>query len=578
MASSDRYDRQIRLWGEGGQASLSRASVLVLGSGATATETLKNLVLPGIASFTIVDASPCASTHAGNFFVPTPDASPSACAAATHLAELNPRVAGSYIAADASDFLDDEAAASLFVARYTLVVAAQLGLGHATLRLVARACAAAGVPLVLARSYGGVGLVRLQHPAGEAAVLSSREEAPADLRIRKPFKELRDLCESARGKLKDAHTASAVPFVLILCLALEAFRAAHAGALPASRAEQEEFKGIVAAMRPAGCPSDAANFAEALKRKHLRLCHAPARGLPDSVRALFRHARADPAAPRIVRDESPVSPAPLPASLPTPIAVNGACAAGARAGARALRTERDSFWLHVAAVRAFFEETGALPLAGALPDMAAGTAEYVALQRAYAARAGADAAEVLRHAQCVAEHRGAPDAAPTLAGVAAFCKDVALARVVAGRGLLEEAEAAAKSGFMETAHDAGALDPSMGNSAVAYYPLFRAVDMFYKENGRHAGGNPACVESDIAMVREFLARVKEEIGGVPKALWGDEVEEMVRFANAELHNVAALVGGVAAQEAVKVITRQFVPLNNTLVFNFSNMTSSSFSA
>lgn len=578
MASSERYDRQIRLWGEAGQASLSRASVLVLGSGATATETLKNLVLPGIASFTIVGGAQCSETHAGNFFVPASDSSPSAASATRHLSELNPAVAGSYIASDAAEFLDDEATAAAFVGRYSIVVVAQMGMGHATLRLIAAACASAGVPLVVARSYGGLGLVRLQHPGGEACVLSSREDPAPDLRIRRPFYELKKLTEDAKVALTDPDRAPHVPFVLILSVALDAFRIQHADALPSSRSEQDELKNLVESLRPAGCPSEAANFEEALQRKHLRLCFGPVPSIPDSVATLFRHERADPAAPRIVRDESPVSPAPLPVPLPTPVSVNGSSASNGRTCARQLRVERDAFWLHVAAVRAFFEETGTLPLPGGLPDMAAGTSEYVALQRAYASKAAADASEVLRHALEIAEHRGAPAEPPTIASVASFCKNVCLAAVLPSRSLLDETDSPSKSGFMSLARETGALDPSIGNSTVAYYPLFRAVDMFYKENGRHAGGNPACLEADLSMVREFLARVKEELGGVPKAIWGDEAEEMVRFASKEVHNVAALVGGVAAQEAVKLITRQFVPLNNTLVFNFSSMTSVSFSA
>jgi len=44
-------------------------------------------------------------------------------------------------------------------------------------------------------------------------------------------------------------------------------------------------------------------------------------------------------------------------------------------------------------------------------------------------------------------------------------------------------------------------------------------------------------------------------------------QEIVRYGGIELHNISALIGGIAAQEAVKVITHQFVPLNNTYVYN-----------
>lgn len=40
-----------------------------------------------------------------------------------------------------------------------------------------------------------------------------------------------------------------------------------------------------------------------------------------------------------------------------------------------------------------------------------------------------------------------------------------------------------------------------------------------------------------------------------------------RYAGCEPHNVAAFMGGVASQEVVKLITRQYVPLNNTYVYN-----------
>ncbi len=55
QATDNKYDRQLRLWGKEGQQRLAEANVLVLGAGPTATETLKNLVLPGLGRFTVVD-------------------------------------------------------------------------------------------------------------------------------------------------------------------------------------------------------------------------------------------------------------------------------------------------------------------------------------------------------------------------------------------------------------------------------------------------------------------------------------------------------------------------------------------
>ena len=40
-----------------------------------------------------------------------------------------------------------------------------------------------------------------------------------------------------------------------------------------------------------------------------------------------------------------------------------------------------------------------------------------------------------------------------------------------------------------------------------------------------------------------------------------------RYGASELHSIASYMGGVAAQEVIKVLTGQFVPINNTLIYN-----------
>ena len=55
MATNDKYDRQLRLWGPAGQKSLSSTLVVLIGSSACGTESLKNLVLPGVGAFLILD-------------------------------------------------------------------------------------------------------------------------------------------------------------------------------------------------------------------------------------------------------------------------------------------------------------------------------------------------------------------------------------------------------------------------------------------------------------------------------------------------------------------------------------------
>lgn len=50
--------------------------------------------------------------------------------------------------------------------------------------------------------------------------------------------------------------------------------------------------------------------------------------------------------------------------------------------------------------------------------------------------------------------------------------------------------------------------------------------------------------------------------------------EMCRFGASQLHCLGAIMGGIAAQEAIKLVTHQFVPLSGTLIYNAMSSTSS----
>ncbi|CAH8334378.1 unnamed protein product [Eruca vesicaria subsp. sativa] len=75
------------------------------------------------------------------------------------------------------------------------------------------------------------------------------------------------------------------------------------------------------------------------------------------------------------------------------------------------------------------------------------------------------------------------------------------------------------------------------------------------------------LEEDASLLRTTALSLISEMGcdgyELPEAL----CSEMCRFGAAELHVVAAFVGGIASQEVIKLITKQFVPMLGTYVFN-----------
>ena len=100
-AKEKKYDRQLRLWAASGQQALEDANILLLNSGAgvVGIETLKNLILPGVGQFTIVDEAKVQESDLGaNFFLAEDSLGKSrAQEACNFLRELNPEVRGSGI-------------------------------------------------------------------------------------------------------------------------------------------------------------------------------------------------------------------------------------------------------------------------------------------------------------------------------------------------------------------------------------------------------------------------------------------------------------------------------------------------
>lgn len=68
-------------------------------------------------------------------------------------------------------------------------------------------------------------------------------------------------------------------------------------------------------------------------------------------------------------------------------------------------------------------------------------------------------------------------------------------------------------------------------------------------------------------LKSSLLSIAAEYAIGPNSIQDDYAGEMVRYGASEMHLVAAIMGGMAAQEAIKLITKQFVPLKGSLIYN-----------
>lgn len=98
-AKEKKYDRQLRLWGANGQNRLEAAHLALFGATATGCEVLKNLILPSVGEFTVIDDKVVEEADLGtNFFLDEESIGESrAERTAAILGELNPDAKGSFI-------------------------------------------------------------------------------------------------------------------------------------------------------------------------------------------------------------------------------------------------------------------------------------------------------------------------------------------------------------------------------------------------------------------------------------------------------------------------------------------------
>jgi len=536
-----RYDRQLRMWGEHGQMALEKCKLCLLNGSATGTEALKNLVLPGIGAFTVVDGSVVTERDLGNnfFLEPSHLGQPRAQCVTELLQELNEHSRGSFINEEPAALIASRPA---FLDGFTHVIATQMPEGPA--RALARACAERRLPVIFLRSYGLCGVVRVC--AAEATVVEAHgDNAPSDLRVCAPFPELVAYVEERFKSLEALSPVERkhVPYVVLLLRALARYRQAHSGALPASYKDKQEVKGILAGMAEewfgtAGA-LDAINFDEARAAINTSLA-VPS--VPAATRGVLEEAKA-----RVAR-------------------------AGTKAPGNGDPPITD-FWVLAAAVERFVanEGGGALPLLGALPDMTSDTESYVKLAAAYQLRAALDTAAVHAHAAAIAASLGLPEGAVSADQARLFCKNAHALRWMRFRSLEEELTPATA----KVSQIASLLEDGSEAPAAALYLLLRAADAFHAQFNRWPGTMDDDVEADVPLLKQCLGNVLGELRAhttAPLAVKDDVVFEVCRYGGGEIHTVASVVGGVGAQEAIKVITGQFVPLNNTFVYKGLNGT------
>ncbi|XP_040926017.1 NEDD8-activating enzyme E1 regulatory subunit isoform X2 [Betta splendens] len=505
-SKEQKYDRQLRLWGDHGQETLENAHVCLINANATGTELLKNLVLPGIGAFTIVDGHTVTGEDVGNnFFLTHNSIGKNRAQAATELLqELNSDVSGNFVEESPDKLLDNDPE---FFQRFTIVIGVQLP--ESTCLRLSSVLWAVSVPFLICKTYGLIGYMRLA--VQEHTVIESHpDNALEDLRLDLPFDELNNHVQTYDLDSMEKKDHSHTPWIIIVAKHLEKWLIEHNGQSPKNYKEKEAFRQFIREgilKNDNGVPEDEENFEEAVKNVNTAL-----------------------------------NP-----------------------------TKTPSFWVMLRAVKEFVhnEGNGNLPVRGTIPDMIADSQKYINLQNVYREKALQDAAAVSKHVENLLKSVGKPPESISEKDIKLFCKNASFLRVVRCRSLAEE--------YSVDSVNRDEIASCMDNpdSEMVFYLMLRAVDCFYQQHSRYPGVYNYQVEEDISKLKFCVNSLLQEYS-LNVNIKDDYIHEFCRYGAAEPHTVAAFLGGSAAQEAIKIISRQFVPFNNTFIYNAMSQTSATF--
>ncbi|CCD65733.1 NEDD8-activating enzyme E1 regulatory subunit [Caenorhabditis elegans] len=533
---STRYDRQVRLWGEEGQASIGSTSACVLGSDSLATEILKSLVLAGVQSFYVVDDAKVEQADIGqNFFLHADDIGRSRAEATLEkLTELNPSVSGSASSQPPTALAMEDVEK---LTTFSVVVAANQNEEIDT--TFAKVLYNIRVPFICIKTFGLIGTIRIC--IKEHTIANSHEENPRpDLRLDAPFSKLIEMINETNLDEMTLEQLRHTPYILLHFKALEVFRKQRNDpeAFPSTTAERKELQAILMSFRRSSEESgtkDSENFDEA-KAAVIRAFQRTTIG--SSVKSIL--------------------------SSPQ-------CSTSTR-----------PFWLICEALRRFVtENNNLLPLRGTLPDMTSDSSRYTRLATLFHEKALSDAQEVLRLTREVEKERGVGDVISDDVCYR-FCKNADRIRVQYGDVLDYNEETKA---IVEKIRESN-IDEETRNQKVdeaTWMLLMRAVGRFQKEKGRYPGTNGVPVSIDAqdlkkrveVLIREAL-KDEQDFTSISNKVTDTAIAEICRFGAAELHVISSYVGGIAAQEIIKLATNQYVPIDNTFIFDGHTQESATF--
>ena len=543
--SKDKYDRQTRLWGEG-QILICAARLLCLNSDSCTSEILKNLILSGVGQVTIVDdAKISAEDLKNNFFVDACDINKDRGEITLkNLLELNPDVKGNYIKRNSKEYINDE---KIDFKSFDILIATNLNSEENNkLYSIAKKN---NLRLVIVKNNGLMNYIRLYENYHGNMNLRLLETPVEDFRLSSPWKELVDFANSFNFEKMDLIDHKNVPYFIIIVQALEKFRKNknNPNANPKNKQEEEEYKNIIKSyMLSTGAEGENENIEEALS--HHYYAKEYTKNLTNyKMEEIFNVIQNTPQKEIFNKSNKYMK----------------------------------LFFIYFITLKKYFEKYKTYPICGNIPDMISNTSNFIALKQIYNTKAKNEHDEMrkmindeIKENKDLSEEdkKELDKLTNNLTN-----DDIDIIDILNKNWPQVSLFVYPDNDFEEEGKnlDPDELEDKNHKLNFVWYLLFRASDKFMEKNKRYPGQNIDDFKKDVPELFGLLKEEYNKLSNKPdleNLLNEDNTFEFCRMGKGFVPPVVSMVGSIASQEIIKLITYQFETVNNTIIYDGINVT------
>lgn len=502
-----KYDRQLRLWDSSGQSSLRRSKICVVNVSSCITETVKNLILPGVGSVCIVDAGGVDNKDVSTNFFVAPDSRgiSKSEAVSTALQELNPDVEV-WFKKDTplSGVLELEDA---FWTQFNCVIyGSNNAVATVSAKGVERRLAdrlwGLHIPLIRISSVGFYAYLTIQ--VEEQTIVETHENVNnlIDLRLDQPWPELQQYLASVVLP-SDNPEYHKIPYSVILAKLYQSLQNEGGGTVKPS-AVRNAIKGMYRT-------GDEPNLDEAYTKAYL---------------VMKRSSDVSSDLLKLLQDRRTTH----------------------------LHERSTLFWIMCNALKQFYDEFHILPLSGILPDMESDTAKYIKLKRLYESKFQSDKQYIKEKVLNILKGLDRPVETLDENQLTLFVRNCKFLKVIDA-----DNQSNMKSKVLEVYKSTDRVESE--NALI--YLAFIILETYVSEYKKYPNIND---RSDLRNTAISMLCNDHEVKSFPEGL--DKVlDEFCRANGHELHNISAAMGGIAAQEVIKILTKQYVPMDNCLTLD-----------